>query len=196
MPESSQKSWSGRALIVGAGGIGEVLASQLADRCPHLTVTLCRRKPKDASDWPLDLENSESLSWLTQTLSNDHSPLRLVFNATGRLHGPSLQPEKRLQHVQSDALIESFKINAAAPLLLAKAIEPSLRRDQPFHYASLSARVGSMGSTTAVYIGFCHSTRIMSSHWAGVIGAPLSGQRAGFCKEISASRQPIRIPAM
>ena len=145
MPESSQERWSGRALIVGAGGIGEVLATQLANRCPHLTVTLCRRRPQDASDWPLDLENSESLSWLTQTLSNDHSPLRLVFNATGRLHGPSLQPEKRLQHVQSDALIESFKINAAAPLLLAKAIEPALRRGQPFHYASLSARVGSIG---------------------------------------------------
>lgn len=145
MPESSPERWLGRALIVGGGGIGEVLASRLADRCPQLTVTLCRRNPKDASDWPLDLENFESLSRLTQTLSNDHNPLRLVFNATGRLHGPSLQPEKRLQHVQSDQLIESFKINAAGPLLLAKAVEPALRRNEPFHFASLSARVGSIG---------------------------------------------------
>ena len=68
-----------------------------------------------------------------------------MFNATGRLHGPSIQPEKRLQQVQSSALVESFRINAAGPLLLAKAVEPALDRSQPFHFASLSARVGSIG---------------------------------------------------
>ena len=41
--------------------------------------------------------------------------------------------------------MESFRINAAGPLLLAKAVEPAIRRDQPFHFASLSARVGSIG---------------------------------------------------
>lgn len=145
MPQSSQNRWVGRALIVGGGGIGEALASQLKDHCPQLTVTICRRTPADASDWPLDLECAESLSRLTQRLSDDPSPLRLVFNATGRLHGSSLQPEKRLQHVQPEALIESFAINAAGPLLLAKAVEPALDRTQPFHFASLSARVGSIG---------------------------------------------------
>ena len=145
MPESSQDCWLGRALIVGGGGIGSELATRLADRCPQLTVTLCRRTPKAPSDWPLDLEKSESLSRLTEMVADDPLPLRLVFNATGRLHGPSLQPEKRLQHVQQDALIESFRINAAGPLLLAKAVEPAIRRDQPFHFASLSARVGSIG---------------------------------------------------
>ena len=68
-----------------------------------------------------------------------------LAQATGRLHGPSIQPEKRLQQVQSTALVESFRINAAGPLLLAKAIEPALDRSQPFHFASLSARVGSIG---------------------------------------------------
>ena len=145
MPESNQDCWLGRALIVGGGGIGSELATRLANRCPQLTVTLCRRTPKDPSDWPLDLEKSESLSRLTEMVADDPLPLRLVFNATGRLHGPSLQPEKRLQHVQQDALIESFRINAAGPLLLAKAVEPAIRRDQPFHFASLSARVGSIG---------------------------------------------------
>ena len=38
-------------------------------------------------------------------VSGDTSqPLRLVFNATGRLHD-SIQPEKRLQQVQSTALV-------------------------------------------------------------------------------------------
>ena len=145
MPESSQDGWLGRALIVGGGGIGTALAAQLAVDCPNLMVTLCRRDPKEELDWPLDLENSESLSRLTNTLLQDRFPLRMVVNATGRLHGPLLRPEKRLQHVDSDALLESFRINAAGPLLLAKAVEPALRRGQPFHFASLSARVGSIG---------------------------------------------------
>lgn len=145
MPESGHDDWLGRALIVGGGGIGTALATQLARHCPNLLVTLCRRNPKGGEVWSLDLENSESLSRLTSRLLDDSCPLRLVFNATGRLHGPSLQPEKRLQHVDPDALVESFRINAAGPLLLAKAVEPALRRDQPFHFASLSARVGSIG---------------------------------------------------
>ena len=68
-----------------------------------------------------------------------------MFNCSGRLHGPGLQPEKRLQQVDRSQLEQQFGINATAPNLLAKAIEPLLQRDQPFHFASLSARVGSIG---------------------------------------------------
>jgi NAD(P)-dependent dehydrogenase (short-subunit alcohol dehydrogenase family) len=71
--------------------------------------------------------------------------LRLVVNATGRLHGPGLVPEKRLRQVERSALMEQFTINAIAPVLLARAVEPLLGRDRPFHFASLSARVGSIG---------------------------------------------------
>ena len=68
-----------------------------------------------------------------------------MFNCSGRLHGPGLQPEKRLQQIDRSQLEQQFGINAMAPILLAKAIEPLLQRDQPFHFASLSARVGSIG---------------------------------------------------
>ena len=41
--------------------------------------------------------------------------------------------------------MEQFTINAIAPVLLARAVEPLLGRDRPLHFASLSARVGSIG---------------------------------------------------
>ena len=145
MPQLSSAGWQGRALVVGGGGIGRALRQQLAARCPALDVTLVTRCPTTNDEWPLDLESDDSLASLTDRLRDTSQPLRLVFNATGRLHGPSIQPEKRLQQVQSAALVESFRINAAGPLLLAKAIEPALNRNQPFHFASLSARVGSIG---------------------------------------------------
>jgi NAD(P)-dependent dehydrogenase (short-subunit alcohol dehydrogenase family) len=149
MPEINRVAWIGRALIVGRGGLGTALAEELQRRQPALEVMLCGRTLDSADDecgdWLVDLESSQSLAALSQRLLEDPQPLRLVINATGRLHGGSLTPEKRLQQVCAEHLMESFAINAAGPLLLAKSIEPALMRDRPFHFASLSARVGSIG---------------------------------------------------
>ena len=145
MPEMCTDGWQGRALVVGGGGIGRALQAELSQRHPTLLVTLATRHPLTAEEWNLDLESSSSLAELTAQLSTDNHPLRIVINATGRLHSPLYQPEKRLQHVEQSALIDSFAINAAGPLLLAKSVEPVLTRDRPFHFASLSARVGSIG---------------------------------------------------
>ena len=145
MPDINRVAWIGRALIVGRGGLGAALAQELQRRQPALAVMLCGRTVSSANDWFVDLESPQSLEVLSQRLLEDPQPLRLVINATGRLHGGSLSPEKRLQQVCADQLMESFAINAAGPLLLAKAIEPALNRDRPFHFASLSARVGSIG---------------------------------------------------
>ena len=150
MPEINGLAWIGRALIVGRGGLGQALAEELQRRQPALQVMLCGRTlGSGESDWLVDLESPESLEVLSQRLLEDPQPLRLVINATGRLHGASLTPEKRLQQVCADHLMESFAINAAGPLLLAKAVEPVLSRDRPFHFASLSARVGSIGDNNS-----------------------------------------------
>jgi NAD(P)-dependent dehydrogenase (short-subunit alcohol dehydrogenase family) len=138
-------TWNGLALVVGAGGIGRALVPALRQRCPDLRVVLCGRGLTPDQGWSLDLEDPDSLVSLRQRLAASKDRLRLVFNASGRLHGSELQPEKRLQQVRAASLIASYSINAMAPLLLAKAIEPLLQRTQPFHFASLSARVGSIG---------------------------------------------------
>lgn len=93
----------------------------------------------------MDLLEDSSLARLAETASQQLSPLRMVIHTAGILHGGDLQPEKRLAQVRRSSLEHSFAVNAWGPLLLAQAIEPALPRDQPFHFASLSARVGSIG---------------------------------------------------
>ena len=148
--EAMTDGWTGRALVVGAGGIGRALAQALPSALPRLEVVLCGRSLQPSEGWCVDLESTQSLDHLRTRLSDDPLPLRLVINATGLLHrssgmGLSMQPEKRLQQVSVEALEASFSINAMAPLRLAQAVEPCLDRSLPFHFASLSARVGSIG---------------------------------------------------
>ena len=145
MVESSSTDWAGLALVVGPGGIGSAVAAELSQCCPQLKVLTAGRHGPPACSLQLDIENDRDLERLATTLRAEERPLRLVFNCSGRLHGPGLQPEKRLQQVDRSGLEQQFGINAMAPILLAKAIEPLLQRDQPSHFASLSARVGSIG---------------------------------------------------
>ena len=137
--------WKGLALVVGTGGIGQAVTERLRQCWPDLTVITAGRQNGSGQQLQLDLESDADLASLAPRLRRYEEPLRLVFNCSGRLHGPGLQPEKRLSQVTREALTEQFAINAFAPVLLAKAVEPLLKRDQPFHYASLSARVGSIG---------------------------------------------------
>ena len=139
------ESWSGMALVVGTGGIGSAVAQELRQRCSNLTVLSCGRQGPPHQDLQIDLEDDASLDRFSAALQDRDQPLRLLFNCSGRLHGQNLQPEKRLKQVTRPQLEQQFAINAIAPILLAKAVEPILMRDQPFHFASLSARVGSIG---------------------------------------------------
>ena len=137
-------NWSGTALVVGTGGIGQAILERLQQRFPHLTLVTAGRQGEPRHQLQLDLESDSDLERLAPALQQIGPPLRLVFNCSGRLHGPGLQPEKRLTQLTRESLMEQFAINAFAPVLLAKAVEPLLERGRPFHFASLSARVGSI----------------------------------------------------
>jgi NAD(P)-dependent dehydrogenase (short-subunit alcohol dehydrogenase family) len=141
-PNSPWQAWEGQALIVGPGGLGLALAADLARRAPLLRV---RTAGRSGADLPLDLSDDGSLERFSAMAARDLLPLRVVINTAGLLHDGALQPEKRLSQVRRQALERSFAVNAFGPLLLAQAIEPALPRDRPVHFASLSARVGSIG---------------------------------------------------
>jgi NAD(P)-dependent dehydrogenase (short-subunit alcohol dehydrogenase family) len=146
--------WQGHALVVGCGGIGRALLQALPGHAPGLTVWSAGRSPNGppgppghpgaGGHLPLDLEDDDSLQRLAERIS-ELSPLRLVICTAGLLHEGPLQPEKRLAQVQRAQLQRSFAVNAWGPLLLAQAVESGLPRHQPAHFASLSARVGSIG---------------------------------------------------
>ncbi|WP_043369399.1 SDR family NAD(P)-dependent oxidoreductase [Cyanobium sp. PCC 7001] len=146
LPPLSQ--WQGLALVVGSGGIGMALLRALAQRAPGLELVATSRRPPPTAGlqrWvPLDVTCDESLENLSRELAQG-PPLRLVINTVGLLHGPDLQPEKRLAQLRRSALERSFAVNAFGPVLLAQALEGVLPRQSPFQFASLSARVGSIG---------------------------------------------------
>lgn len=139
---SAWHQWEGHALVVGLGGIGRALAEELPRRAPGLRLWTAGRQGADLS---LDLANDGDLQRLAEQALGDLRPLRLVICTAGLLHAGSLQPEKRLSQVRRTNLERSFSVNAWGPLLLAQALEPALPRGLPSHFASLSARVGSIG---------------------------------------------------
>jgi NAD(P)-dependent dehydrogenase (short-subunit alcohol dehydrogenase family) len=118
---------------------------QLQEQAPGLQLHLATRTPQPGDACRLDLSDDASLQALKERAEAQWQPLRLVINTAGVLHGSGLQPEKRLAAVERRALETSFAINAFGPLLLAQAIAAALPGDQPSHFASLSARVGSIG---------------------------------------------------
>lgn len=141
------RDWQGHALVVGPGGIGRALLAALPQRAPGLQLWSAGRRRQRSDGWQPDLEldfNDESGLELLRRQVERLTPLRLVICCVGLLHDGGLQPEKRLSQVSGSALERSFRINAWAPLLLAQALEPALPRQLPSHFASLSARVGSI----------------------------------------------------
>jgi len=139
-PDFSQ--WQGHALVVGAGGIGGALAEALTLQAPGLVVDTAG---PHRGTWRLDLCDDASLEAFGTLALERFRPLRLVICAAGLLHDGDLQPEKRLRQVNRSALRQSFELNAFGPILLARVLEPAFPRDLPVHFASLSARVGSIG---------------------------------------------------
>ena len=71
----------------------------------------------------------------------------LVIHCAGTLHddGAGIAPERRLADVDPVKIARSFAINATGPLLVAKHVAPLLPRHGRAVFASLSARVGSIG---------------------------------------------------
>ena len=141
LPAMDLFQWQGHALVVGAGGIGQALADGLARLAPGLQV---QTAGPNRGTWRLDLCDDTSLERFAALALERFRPLRLVICTAGLLHQGSLQPEKRLLQVNRDSLRRSFDLNAFGPLLLARALEPALPRELPVHFASLSARVGSI----------------------------------------------------
>ena len=138
------REWEGYALIIGAGDIGKCLSNYLSDISPNLDVFLCGRNCKAKNFIYLDLEDDSSFKSFEKRISLFKKPLRLVINTSGFLHSDLMKPEKRLSNVNRVNMIKNFSINSIAPILIAQSIEKFISPDQPFSFASLSARVGSI----------------------------------------------------
>lgn len=128
------------AVVVGAGGgIGAALADALEATGPVLRLGR-------ATVPPLDLLDEATIEAAAATAGQG---LTLVVDATGLLHGQGIAPEKRLSEIDPARLARAFAINATGPALLMKHFLPRLARDRRAVFATLSARVGSIGDNRA-----------------------------------------------
>lgn len=135
------------ALVVAAsGGIGAAVATALEHSPRFATVLRTARRPgPDAI--ALDLTDDASIEACAETVAARVDELHLVVICAGLLHdeGAGVAPEKRLKDLSREALHRSFDVNAVGPLLLARALAPRLPRREHCVWATLSARVGSIG---------------------------------------------------
>jgi NAD(P)-dependent dehydrogenase (short-subunit alcohol dehydrogenase family) len=136
----------GSAVVIGAsGGIGGALAAQLREVPAFGAVFALARS--FTGDGHIDITDEASVAACANRLGG---PLRLVIVATGALQGPGFpQPEKTYRALDPVALMESFRLNAVGPALVAKHLLPLMAPRGKTVFAALSARVGSIGDNRA-----------------------------------------------
>jgi len=129
------------AVVVGAsGGIGAAVRARL-DAAPRRgrVVGLSR----SAGD--LDLRDEATIAAAADRLRAEYGEIDLVFNAAGALAIGGIGPEKTIRALDPAAMAAQFAVNAVGPALLVKHLSPLLPRDRPSLFASITAKVGSIG---------------------------------------------------
>ena len=146
MPQSpDEQSWpspDALAVVVGAkGGVGGALLARLEqdDRFAR-ALGLSRSSPL-----AIDIEDEASIASAARAIEALGLELRLVVDATGFLHGAGFTPEKALNQLDPARLARAFAVNAIGPALLMKHFLPLLPPRGKAVFATLSAKVGSIG---------------------------------------------------
>ena len=135
------------AITGGAGGIGQAFVSQLAARpdVTHVTATYHHSKPDfrhPRVTWhELDLTDESAVQAWSNTLEEPD----WLINAAGILHRDAAGPEKTIQRLDPEFFMANRQINALPSLLLAKQAGDKFKHGRPAIFATVSARVGSIG---------------------------------------------------
>lgn len=146
--DASSLAWldDGLVVVIGAsGGLGAGFAQALSvPLAAQHVLTLSRH-----SQPPLDLLDEASIDhaaqWVRAQTEASGRPLRLVVDATGWLHGDGWMPEKTWRQLDAAHMAHAFAVNAVGPALLMKHFLPLLPRQGRAVFATLSAKVGSIG---------------------------------------------------
>ncbi|NEO81778.1 MULTISPECIES: SDR family NAD(P)-dependent oxidoreductase [Moorena] len=148
------------ALIIGSnGGIGLAFVKQLLQD-QRFTKIYSTYRHRDSSSELIALENNYpnrlvclsmditdelQVSEAVKQISVEIDKLHLVINCVGLLHDGSLQPEKSLKQINSEHLMRYFQVNSIGAVLLAKHLLPLFRHSDRSIFASISAKIGSIG---------------------------------------------------
>ena len=129
-----------RALVIGAhGAIGSALLQRLqADTRCALAQGVSRQTQPG-----LDVLHEPSMQACAEALA-PLAPFHLILDATGGLTVNGRGPEKRLDDLAAQPMLDSLHLNAVGPSLLLKHFVPLLASGQRVIWGKLSARVGSI----------------------------------------------------
>lgn len=125
-----------RALIIGdTGAIGSALSK-------HLETAGWQVDGLSRSGDGFDITDEAAIAKAAESLEGAYE---LIFDASGALEIDGNGPEKALAQIEPEAMAAQFRLNAIGPALLLKHFHPYLPRDRRSVFATLSARVGSIG---------------------------------------------------
>ncbi|MBF2029918.1 MAG: SDR family NAD(P)-dependent oxidoreductase [Oscillatoriales cyanobacterium C42_A2020_001] len=146
-------------LIVGASqGIGLEFVRQLLkdDQVGRVFATYRNAPSLELNEWlehqperltliSMDITDEAQIAQGIAHIQQHTTQLHLVLYCVGVLHDGELQPEKSLQQIQPERLMRYFQVNSVGAVLLAKHITPLLKHRDRSVFASISAKVGSIG---------------------------------------------------
>ncbi len=148
----------GLAVVIGVrGGVGAVLCQHLRRDARFAQVLAAGRRPDAATpivaadrglDLDIDLLDETRIAAAAAQIDKRVQaglPLRLVIDATGFLHGNGFEPEKSWRELDASHMAHAYAINAIGPALLMKHFLPLLAPSGKAVFATLSAKVGSIG---------------------------------------------------
>ncbi|BDW14321.1 SDR family oxidoreductase [Polynucleobacter sp. SHI8] len=128
-----------RALIIGSSGtIGSAFVELLQSNPSCSEVVGVHRH----AEYPLDYKNPASIESCANSLSGGGS-FQLIINTIGVLHTSDWMPEKKLDDLNAEQLMELLKINAIGPALSIQHFSKLLDRNYGI-MVTLSAKVGSI----------------------------------------------------
>lgn len=203
-----------KAIVFGAtGGIGSAIADRLETDPGYGAVIRLSRTTNPA----LDLLDETSIASAAGKLREQHGSFDLLFDATGALEIDGAGPEKTIRAIDPVAMARQFAVNAIGPALLLKHFSPLLPRGRPSVFATLSARVGSIGDnrlggwisyraakaalnqivrTAAIEIARTHPEAAVVALHPGTVRTPLSRKFAGNRTTLDPTEAATRLLAV
>ena len=125
--------------------IAKIYATYRQPESASELIALSQRYPQKLVCLQVDITEETQIATAVEYIRTQVNQLHLVINCVGILHEGELKPEKSLKHVNAANLLRYFQVNSIANVLLAKHLLPLLRHGDRSIFASISAKVGSIG---------------------------------------------------